>query len=59
MINFKKLFPIYGSYKLYGAIASFHINDEAKRKALERGFFVLQRTGEVVHTDYSDNLMVL
>ncbi len=59
MRHFKKLFPIYGAYKLYGAIASFHINDEAKREALERGFFVLQRSGEVVHTDCSENLMVL
>ncbi len=59
MRHFKKLFPIYNAYKLYGAIASFHINDEAKREALERGFFVLQRSGELVHTDCSENLMVL
>jgi len=59
MRHFKKLFPIYNAYKLYGAIASFHINDDAKREALDRGFFVLQRSGEVVHTDCSDNLMVL
>jgi len=59
MRNFKKLFPIYGNYKLYGAIASFHINDEAKKEALVRGFFVLQRTGEVVHTDCAENLLVL
>lgn len=59
MRHFKKLFPIYGAYKLYGAIASFHINDDAKLEALERGFFVLQRSGEVVHTDCSENLMVL
>ena len=25
--NFKKLFPIYKDYKLYGALAAFHIND--------------------------------
>ena len=59
MRHFKKLFPIYNAYKLYGAIASFHINDAAKREALDRGFFVLQRSGEVVHTDCSENLMVL
>ncbi len=59
MRHFKKLFPIYNAYKLYGAIASFHINDDAKREALARGFFVLQRSGEVVHTDCSENLMVL
>ncbi len=59
MRHFKKLFPIYNAYKLYGAIASFHINDDAKRQALERGFFVLQRSGEVVHTDCAENLLVL
>lgn len=59
MRHFKKLFPIYNAYKLYGAIASFHINDDAKREALERGFFVLQRSGDVVHTDCADKLMVL
>ena len=59
MRNFKTLFPIYENYKLYGAIASFHINDDAKKEALERGFFVLQRKGEVVQTDCSEHLMVL
>ena len=50
MQNFKKLFPIYQNYKQYGAIASFHINDDAKEAALSRGYFVLQRSGDVVHT---------
>lgn len=59
MRHFKKLFPVYDKYKLYGAIASFHINDSAKRAALERGFFVLQRSGKMVHTDCAENLMVL
>ena len=59
MRNFKTLFPVYQNYKLYGAIASFHINDDAKKDALERGFFVLQRKGEVVQTDCSEHLMVL
>lgn len=57
--NFKKLFPVYAHYKIYAAIASFHINEEAKATALERGFFVLQRTGKVIHTDCSPNLWVL
>jgi len=59
MQNFKKLFPIYQNFKQYGAIASFHINDEAKREALKRGYFVLQRSGDLVHTESSDNLTVL
>lgn len=59
MRHFKPLFPIYKAYKLYGAIASFHINEDAKREALKRGFFVLQRSGKVVHTDCAEKLMVL
>ncbi|MFI3222728.1 MAG: hypothetical protein QX191_06800 [Methylococcaceae bacterium] len=57
--NFKKLFPIYQNYKQYGAIASFHINDKAKREALNRGYFVLQRSGDLVHTESSEHLTVL
>ena len=59
MQNFKKLFPIYEAYKLYGAIASFHINDDAKEAALNQGFFVLQRKGDVLQTDCAENLWVL
>jgi hypothetical protein len=59
MRNFKKLFPIYQNYKQYGAIASFHINDTAKKEALKRGYFVLQRSGDLVHTESSKHLTVL
>ncbi len=59
MQNFKKLFPIYQNFKQYGAIASFHINDDAKREALERGYFVLQRQGELIHAESSEHLTVL
>jgi len=59
MKNFKKLFPIYQNYKQYGAIASFHINDKAKKEALRRGYFVLQRSGDLVHTESGDHLTVL
>lgn len=59
MRNFKKLFPVYENYKLYGAIASFHIYEEAKQEALARGFFVLQRSGKVVHTECGENLRVM
>ena len=59
MKHFKKLFPIYQNYKQYGAIASFHINDDAKREALRRGYFVLQRSGDWVHTESGDHLTVL
>ena len=59
MRNFKTLFPVYENYKLYGAIASFHFYDKAKEEALNQGFFVLQRSGEIVHTDAAENLLVL
>ena len=59
MQNFKKLFPIYQNYKQYGAIAAFHINDDAKEAALSRGYFVLQRSGDVVHTESGEHLTVL
>jgi len=59
MHNFKKLFPIYANFKLYGAIASFHFYDKAKQTALESGFFVLQRSGNVIHTDCGQNLRVM
>jgi len=49
--NFKKLFPIYKDYDLYGGIASFNFNDDAKQEALSRGYFVLQRSGDVVCTE--------
>ena len=59
MDNFKKLFPIYKNYKLYGALASFHINDDAKKEALKRGYFVLQRSGNVIHSECGKHLKVL
>ena len=59
MKNFKKLFPIYQNYKQYGAIASFHINDATKKEALRRGYFVLQRSGDLVHTESGDHLTVM
>jgi len=59
MKNFKKLFPIYQNFKQYGAIASFHINDAAKKEALRRGYFVLQRSGDIMHTESGKHLTVL
>jgi len=56
--NLKKLFPIYKDYKLYGGLASFHINDDAKEEALSRGYFVLQRSGNVINTVASEHLRI-
>jgi hypothetical protein len=59
MRNFKALFPIYQHFKQYGAIASFHIHEDAKKEALERGYFVLQRRGELIHAENGEHLTVL
>ena len=56
--NFKKLFPIYKDYKLYGALAAFHINDDAKEEILNRGYYALQRSGDLVCSESGDNLKV-
>ena len=42
-----------------GAKELSHINDDAKQEALRRGYFVLQRSGDLVHTESSDHLTVL
>ena len=55
--NFKTLFPVYQHYKLYGAMASFHFNKEAKTETLNRGYFLLQRKGDVLETE-SEELKV-
>lgn len=49
--NFKLLFPVYRQHKLYGALVSFYINDATKKEALNRGYFVLQRHGDLIHTE--------
>lgn len=54
--NFKKLFPIYKDYKLYGAMASFYFNQETKDELLKQGYFVVERSGDLVKTENSDYL---
>lgn len=56
--NFKKLFPIYKDYKLYGALASFYFNEEIKDELLKQGYFVVERCGELIKTESSDFLKV-
>ncbi len=56
--NFKALFPIYKDYKLYGAMASFHFNEDVKDELLEQGYFVLERCGDLVRTENSEHLKV-
>jgi len=56
--HFKKLFPIYQDYKLYGAMASFHFNQETKDELLKQGYFVVERSGDLITTENSDYLKV-
>ncbi len=56
--NFKKLFPIYKDYKLYGAMASFYFNEETKDELLKQGYFVVERSGDLLKTENSDYLKV-
>lgn len=49
--NFRKLFPIYKDFKIYGAIAGLCMPDDTKKSAIEKGFFVLTQSG--------DNIMLL
>ena len=55
--NFKTLFPVYKNYKVYGAMASFHFNDDAREETLKRGYFVLERRGDLIETE-SEQLKV-
>ena len=56
--HFKQLFPIYKNYKLYGAMASFHFNQETKNALLEQGYFVIERKGELMKTENNAYLKV-
>ncbi len=56
--NFKRLFPIYKNYKLYGAMASFYFNEEVKHALLSNGFFVLERSGNLIHSENGEYLKV-
>jgi Uma2 family endonuclease len=56
--NFKKLYPIYQNHQLYGALAGFHIADELKNEAIERGYFVLQRSSDIIHCESRHNQKV-
>jgi len=54
-IEHLKLLPQYKGYKIYAGIAGFYIPDEVIKEATKRGYFVLQRKGDVI-VSYTDNL---
>ena len=53
--TFRELFPEYSHLKLYAGIAGFKVYHDAKEYAKEKGYFVLQRKGDVIET-YAPNL---
>jgi len=48
--NFRNLFPEHAGRRQRFALAAFHIHDELKQAAFERGVTVLQRKGDVIET---------
>jgi len=54
--NFKKL-PQYKGYKVYAGIAGFNIPDSVVKESLDRGYFVLKRSGDVIDT-FGEELLV-
>lgn len=48
--NFKELYPQYKDYIHHIGLASFHINDDLKKQALEQNVILLQRKGDIVET---------
>jgi len=52
--NIKKL-PQYNGYRVYAGIASFYVPENVKKYALDKGYFVLQRKGDVMET-YDEGL---
>ena len=54
-IEHLKLMPQYKGYKIYAGIAGFYVPNEVIEMAKEKGYFVLQRKGDVIQS-YTDNL---
>ena len=54
-ISTLKNLPQYRNYKVYAGIAGFFVPNEAIDKARKKGYFVLQRKGDIIET-YADNL---
>jgi hypothetical protein len=48
--NFKRLFPAYKDYRHHLVLATFHLYDDLKEKALQNNVIVLQRKGDVVQS---------
>jgi hypothetical protein len=53
--NFKALFPVYRSYKIYMGVAGFSIPQDSFDLAKQHGYFILQRKGDVIES-FTDGL---
>jgi len=52
--NFKKLFPAYKDYRHHLVLATFHLYNEVKERALQNNVIVLQRKGDIVESYLPD-----
>lgn len=59
LTNFKKAFPEYAQYTLYGAVAGIEINDGVDIYAYRKGFFVIRTNGESVEIANDDKFQPL
>jgi hypothetical protein len=48
--NFKKLFPAYKGYRHHLVLATFHLYNELKERALQNNVIVLQRKGDLIES---------
>ena len=46
--KFQALYPQYNDYNHHLGLASFHINEDLKKDALNKNIFVLQRKGDLI-----------
>ena len=59
LTNFKKAFPEYAQYTLYGAVAGIEINEGVDIYAYRKGFFVIRTNGESVEIANDDKFQPL
>jgi len=55
-IEHLRLMPSYKDYKIYAGVAGFSVPEDAISLAQEKGYFVLQRKGDIIE-EISDNLI--
>ena len=59
LTNFKKAFPEYAQYTLYGAVAGIEINEGVDIYAYRQGFFVIRTNGDSVEIANDDKFQPL